>query len=350
MTLENIKNIIKEIFVKPDKKEWFDKHIENLEAQSLEDINLPFKIIELKKTGFLVKVSGLYAFVSFNSMPWKYSKFSYWTSIAPKLIGKIFFCRIHSIKKEALSIIINGEIPQFKKTEILIGENYRGIIIEKIRSGIIIEIGYHFNWRCGSFVGFLHKSQFNSVELFSSCSVGDEIEILYCGLNEKGQLVYSQIKEVCDWINDIPQDIVGQIVLVHVVRESFEEEAKFLVSGKYNGKIILQKSDSFPGGEKKVRKIISKLKDGEIIHCEVIGIMGTKRILNLKWIAELDLKIIENYFSQDESVKTKNKSKGRDKYRVKSAESSIMNSLDEATIQKMIAIRNEIELTEKHCC
>jgi len=350
MIWENLKNIIKKKLGKPNKKEWLDKLVENLETQSLEDINLPFKIIELKKTGFAVKVSGLYAFISLNSMPWKYSKISYWTSIAPKLIGKIFFCRIHSIKKDKLSIIINGEIPQFKKTELLIGENYRGIIIEKIQSGIIIEIGYHFDWRCGSFVGFLHKSQFSAAKLFLNCSIGDEIEILYQGLNEKGQLVYTQIREIFDWNNGIPQSLAGQTVLVHVVRENVEKEAKFLVDGKYKGKIILQRNDSFLGGKKKARKIKNKLKDGDIIHCEVIGFWDAGRVLSLKWIAELDLGIIENYFSQEKSVEKKSKAKVRDKHKKSAVKNSIMNNLDEATIQKMTAIRDKIKLTEKRCC
>ncbi|MCL1932668.1 MAG: hypothetical protein FWF53_02480 [Candidatus Azobacteroides sp.] len=197
MIWSNLKNIIKRKFGKPDKKEWLDKLVENLENQRVKNKNLPFKIADIKDRGFVVKVSGLYAFISFYHMPWKYSNINYWTAIFPKLIGKIFYCRVYSIKKDPiLSIIIDGRIPQFKKPELTIGKNYKGIITEKSKYGIFIDIGYHFDWRCGSFVGLLHKSQFDSMQLFSDCSVGDEIEILYQGLNEKGQLVFSQIGEM----------------------------------------------------------------------------------------------------------------------------------------------------------
>ena len=302
MILDNLKNIIKGKFGKPDKKVWLDKLVENLEVQSLENASLPFKIIELKSTGFVIKISGLYAFISFHHMPWKYNNVNYWTPISPKLIGKVFYCKVHSIKKDPLlSIIVNGEIPQFKNIELSIGEKYKGIILEKRKSGLLVEIGYHFDWKGGSFVGFLHKSQFDFAELYSGCSAGDEIEILYHGLNETGQLVFSQTGEIFDWINEIPQNLVGQAVLVRVVREEVEKGAKFfnkfLVNGKYRGRIVIEEKDFFFGSKKKAKKAKNNLKDGEIIHCEVIGFVEKKQILNLKWMAELDSEIIENGFA-----------------------------------------------------
>ena len=329
MIWDRIKNIIKKKLNKPNKEEWFGKLVKNLETQILEDSNLPFKIIELKKTGFAVKVSGLYAFAPFDNMPWKYSKTSNWASIAPKLIDKVFFCKIHSMQKDPLLIIVNGEIPQFKKTELRIGEQYRGIIIGKIKGGILIEIGYHFNWRCGSFIGFLHKSQFDPEELFSICSVGDEINVFYQGLNEKGQLVYTQIGEIFDWNNEIPQGLVGQIVLVHVVREG-KKGTKFLVEGKYTGKFFLVK--------KGTQHKIQNLKNGEIIRCKVEHFSTKKRTLYLQLITELDSEIIE---TEDNINKKENKKETNIRGHC------IENSLDNSTIQKMIQIRDEIEAKEE---
>lgn len=302
MIFDNLKNIIKEKFNKPDKKEWLDKLVENLEAQSLDEVNLRFKIMGLKSKGFVIKIEGLYAFVSFYHMPWKYSDVNYWTPIAPKLIGKVFYCKVHSIKKDPLlSIVVNGEIPQFKNMELQIGERYKGIIIEKIKGGLLVETGYHFDWKCGSFVGFLHQSKFEFAKSYLSCSVGDEIEVVYQGLNEKGQLVYTQTGEVFDWKNEIPQRLVGQAVLVHVVREEIEEGTKFfrklLVNGKYNGRIVAEKNDSFFKSKNKAKSAENNLKNGEIIHCEVIGFEEKVRILLLKWMAELDSELIENGFA-----------------------------------------------------
>jgi len=320
MIWNNLKKFIERKFSKPDKKEWLDKLVENIETKKIENAILPFKIIDLKNKGFLVKVSGLYAFISFNHMPWKYSKNDYWTSIFPKLIGKVFFCRIQSVKKEPLlSIVINGESHKFKKRELLIGENYRGVIIEKVRSGIFIDVGYHFDWRCGSYIGYLHKSQFDTVQLFSNSSVGDEIKILYQGVNEKGLILYSRTNEILDWNNAIPQGLLGQIVLVHIVRGEDDKVPKLLVKGKYNGKMIYEL-----GSKKTTRKIKNNLKDGEIIHCEVIGFKEKERVLKLKWAAELNNELIED-------VKKNIGSK------------RIINNLSDDTIQKLIAIRDEIE-------
>ena len=42
----------------------------------------------------------------------------------------------------------------------------KGVIINKTNYGIFVDIGYNFNWWCGSLVGMLHKSNFENEELF----------------------------------------------------------------------------------------------------------------------------------------------------------------------------------------
>jgi len=277
-------NIIKRKISKPDKKEWLEKLVENLEKQRSENVNLPFKIIELKNTGFVAKVSGLFAFISFEYMPWRYSKFAYWAAIYPTLIGKTFYCQIHDIKKDpSLFIILNGTVNQLKKTELITGECYKGIIIEKTKYGVFVDIGFHFDWKCGSFIGLLHKSQFEPNQLLSDCLPGDEIEILYQGLNEKDQRIYSQTNEMLDWENEIPQGLIGQTVWVQIVRN--ENEIKFLANGKYNGRISISKTHYFFGNKVKTKEVMENLKDGEIIYCEVTGANVKARILKLIWFS-----------------------------------------------------------------
>jgi len=306
---------------KADKKEWLDKLVANLETKKLEDADLPFRIIRIKSTGFVVKVSGLYAYVLFDFMPWKYSNISYWTAISPTLIGKIFFGKVHSISREQfLSIIINGKIPQFKKTELEIGENYKGIILEKTDNGLFIDVGYDFDWRCGSFVGYMNKYQFSSGQLFSSCSVGDEIEILYQGHNEKGRLIYSQTNEFSEWNWGIPQGLVGQIVLVTIVRREDDQAPKMLVNGIYHGKMIYSY-----GSKQMTKKILNNLKNGTVIHCEVIDCNEKSHVLKLKWVMELDGECIETA-----SINLMNM-----------RNNSIVNRIDEGAVEKLIDIREE---------
>ncbi len=316
MIWDNFVNDLKVVFSSTEKKEWLDKLIENIEKQQFEDVNLPFKIIKINEKGFVVKVSGLFAFISFNHMPWKYNDIDSWIAISPKLIGKVFFCKIHQLKKEPLSIIVNGNIPQFKKTELIVGDEYVGVIIKKLKHGILVDIGCHFDWKCGSIVGFLHKSQFGFKDSFLNCTIGDEIQLCYQGLNEVEQIVLSQNTEINDWNSGKPQALVGKIVFVRVVRYQDETKIGFLVNEKYKGNITLLKKDYTP----KYRRIISeakrKLSDGEIINCEVIGFSVWKMSLALRWIVDLDTEML--------------------------IQDSIINKLDNNSLEKMIEKRNEI--------
>ena len=363
MISDNLQNNIEQVFSKPDKNEWIDKRVKDLETKVLENANLPFKIIELKTKGFLAKVSGLYAFIALNHMPWKYGNINYWTIVASRLTGKKFYCQIHNITKDPLlSIIINGDIPQFKKIELLTDKIYRGIIIDKKNNGILVEIGYHFYWRRGSFVGFLHKSQFANSEGFTSCAIGDKIEILYQGMNEAGQFIYSQTNELVDWQNEIPQKLIGQVVLAQVIRKNNEIEPKFLINGKYKGKMIFPKNDSFFGTKNMAKKVKNNLKDGDIMRCEVIDFAKTARILKLKWISELDGEIVDikdikennienNNIIKDVAdfdgemidIKNINENNIENNYtKNKITKTSIANNLDDNAIQKLLSIRDKI--------
>jgi ribosomal protein S1 len=327
MIWDKIKNIIHSKFGKSDKHNWREKQIEDLETKQSENVNLPFKIVDLKSKGFLVKVSGLYAFIGFYYMPWEYSDINYWITVFPSLIGKVFFCRIHHIKKDpVLSIIVDGTIHQFKYIELLIGKDYRGIILKKVKNGLFIDIGFHFDWRYGSFVGFLPKSDFSSKYVFSTCKIGDEIELSYCGVDESGQFFHFQTREASDWDNGIPQRLLGQIVLVHVVREEDNPVARLLVNGKYSGSMVYDY-----GSRISKRKIKNTLKDGEIIHCEVVGSIIEKRILKLRWVTELDATLFETE-DMNKSDKT-----------TRIQRNMIADSLENDTLQKLISIRNNME-------
>lgn len=149
MIWDKIVQITKEIFYQPEKKEWLNELVKNAERLKDENKSVPFKIMGAKETGFVVKVSGLYGFISFKYMPWKYPDIDYWKAISPKLVDRIFFCKIHRISKDPISIIVDGEIPQFRKIELVPGEKYTGIIIRKSTYGFFVDIGYQFGWKCG---------------------------------------------------------------------------------------------------------------------------------------------------------------------------------------------------------
>ncbi len=317
MTWNSLVKDIKGLFSKPDKKEWLEKLVEDLENKKQENLSLPFKIVDIKEKGFTVKVSGLYAFIAFNYMPWKYNDIESWIAIQSRLINKTFYCKIHKILKDPLSIIINGEIPQFKKVELEIGNKYNGLIIGKSNFGVFVDIGYNFDWKCGSFIGLLHKSQFEIKQSFLNCTMGDEIQIIYRSSDEDGRLFFCLDNEISDWHNKIPQELIGQVVLVHIVRPTEEDKILFLVNGKYEAKVANSKADYTGAHRKKIKEALNKLKDGETINCEVIGCNEKKRVLDLKWIIEFDTRFgIKN---------------------------TIENGLDYHTLQKLLSISNETE-------
>ncbi len=292
MNLNKYLNKLIDRFTKSNKKEWFENLVRNIETAKAENKTVSFKIIEIKEKGFIVKTSGLFAFIAFNHMPWKYHDFESWKVIYPKLIDKWFYCKIYQIKQEPFSIIANGEIPQFKKNELTIGETYSGIVIKKARYGIFIEIGYQYDWKFGSITGLIHESQFNNKLDLLNIQIGDEIQTTYYGLNEKGQLIFGYDSEKADWFLGKPQQLVGQKTWAKVIHEDNEPNVKFLVKGKYSGKISTLKKDYPPGYRKKIKMAVNELKNGKIINCEVIRCQKSKMTLIIKWI---DYKISDDF-------------------------------------------------------
>jgi len=306
-------------FKKAKKKEWFEKLIRNVEIAKEEDKTLAFKIKEIKEKGFLVKVSGLFAFISFNHMPWKYYDFESWKVIYSKLIDKRFYCKIYQIKKDPFSIIVNGEIPQFKKYELKIGETYTGTAIKKSRYGIYIEIGYQFDWKFGSITGLVHESQFSDKTNFLNSKIGEEFKTIYLGENENGQPIFGYDPVKADWFLDKPQQLIGQKTWAKVIHENNEPGVKFIVKGKYSGKISSLKKDYPPGNyRRKMKMAANELKHGKIINCEVIRCQKRSMTLIIKW---LDYKVPNDFVDY-----------------------SLKSNLKEESINKLQEIKNEIEI------
>lgn len=316
MIWDNLLDNIKGLFNSHQKKEWLEELVASLEKKQEENISLPFRIVDIKENGFIVKVSGLFAFVTFSHMPWMYNDRGSWLAIQPKLLNKLFYCKIHKISKDPLSIIIDGQIPQFKKVDLEIGNEYKGLIIKKYAYGVLVDIGYHFDWHCGSFVGFLHKSEYRSKHAFINCSMGDEIPVFNQYVDENGQLVFTQDKLFFYWNNSKPQELIGQVVLARVVRETNEEnQILFIVNDKYKARLENSKANYTTSRRKKINEAKRKLKDKETITCEVIGCNEEERVLYLRWIIEFD-----THFGMKNTIE---------------------NGLDFHTLQKLLSLKDQ---------
>lgn len=315
MILDKIVNKITDKFSQPDRKEWLDRLVKEIEEHRYNFESLPFKIVELKETEFLVKVNGLFAFISFYHMPWKYYDTDTWIAIAPDLIDRKFYCKIHKIEKDPLFIIVNGDIPQFKKVELTVGEEYVGLITKKTDYGLFIDIGHHFNWRCGSVVGLMHKSQAKKNEKLSHFAIGQQISIIYQGLNENGQYLFSTDREKTDWQLGVPQNLIGEIIWARVIREEKSNQIDLLIRGIYKAKLTIDKSHTSKY-KRKLKQLKNGLVNGQIVNCEILEADEKNRTLKVKWLAEIDTDI--------------------------ELDNSLINNLDRATITNLIKIKKDL--------
>ena len=279
MIWSNLTNRIKRFFGRPDKKEWLEKLIQNAEGYCEEEKSLPFRIIRSKEKGFVVKVSGLYAFVFFNHMPWKYPIMADWCVVSPHLIGKIFYGKIHKINRDPLSIIIDGDVEQFRKPDLFEGGEYYGLVV---------------HWKRGSMLGLMHKSQFEKISDFQQCNLGDVVEVAYQGLSKDGHITLGNKCELLEWVKGRPQELVGQVIWVKVKVDIMLDNQRFMVLDKYEGNLPVSSNIYLRSEIRKIKKAKSELLDGEIISCEVIGFNERRKFLNLRWLKEFDTSSLSN--------------------------------------------------------
>lgn len=289
MIWDNLVQNIKGIFDTTDDKKWLKNLIADLEQKVSEDKNLPFRINQIKEKGFVIKINGLFGFISFYHMPWRYDDLESWKYVFKYLQDKTFFCKIHKFEKEPLSITVNGDVPQFKKLILTKDSEYEGVIIKKTRYGLFVDFGLNSNWQCGSFVQLLHKSNIEKAE-YSELKCGDTFKVFYTGETEENLATFkSENKINCE-------ELIGKMVKVEI-KKNFNNQITYLIEGKHKGTVPVTK-EHYPNQKKYIRQALSNLNEGETIHCEVVNITKNKQLLQLKWIIESE---IEKAFEREPS-------------------------------------------------
>ncbi len=285
-----------------DHKSYLLTLIENLERQKEENNALAFRIVSIKNKGFVVKVGGLFAYGSFDHMPWQYPSYEAWRAVFPYLTDRLFYCKIHTIRKEPLFILINGNIPQFKKPQLKQNDLYIGIILNKTNYGLFIDIGFHFGWEYGSLVGMLHISDVAERSLFEKAEAGNSREVLFLGSNDKEQLVFGDKSVPEEWFTGELEKRVGEMVWVKVTKIKGKPPG-FQVEGRYDATLPVLKS-IYPGRSGKVSQAIRNLEDEEIIRCEIVSVDSRNRSIHLKWVLdwEIDAKLARNYHIGDPNI------------------------------------------------
>ncbi|NUM31021.1 MAG: hypothetical protein HUU47_01705 [Bacteroidetes bacterium] len=271
---------IKVIFDKDNDKDWLKYLIDDLEQKISDNRNIPFRIYQIKEKGFLIKINGLFGFISFYHMPWQYNDLKSWEYVFKYLLDKTFFCKVYKFEKEPFSIMVNGDVPQFKKFILKKDSNYVGVIIKKSRYGLFIELGYNFKWQCGSFVHLIHKTKIDKAE-FSELNCGDTLTVIYTGETSKNLAIFKSENKI------ISEAIIGKVVKVQI-NKNFNNQITFLVNGNHLGTIPITK-EYYPNSKNIIKLALSKLNNGETIHCEVIKITKNKQLIQLKWVYENEI-------------------------------------------------------------
>ncbi len=255
--------------------------VEQLEDLIEQDINLPFHLKQIKDNGFLIKVRGLLAFLSFDYMPWRYKNKDSWSAVYKSIKGKQFYGKVYRLVKDPLFILFNAQVPQFKPIDLTENEKYNGIIIEKEKQNLVIDFGDHFNWKCGSIIGIIPKSQFQSNQDFKDLQLGGKIQAFYYGMDKNEQRLFFIDKIKLDWFLKIPQRLIGHEVDATITELSLNSKLELLINGKYKGKMTdLNRQTSYQFKEE-FKKALKDCSIGDVISCKVVGVSMTNQVLKL---------------------------------------------------------------------
>ena len=269
-------SFLKKLFKKKEKrKEWLEGLFDNIEyIKNLEYI-VPFEILDLKTGGFLVKTKGLFGYVPIRYMPWQYEKMENWVAIMPSLRQCVFYGYVYrtddSEDGKSKRVYVKADSLFLNKAHLKREEEYVGIVIQKIEYGVFVDIGHHFKWRCGSFVGFVHQSKFPNHETFINCEMGQVVTVNIIDNTEKG-LSFKDTKYV-----DLHEKYEGKTVPVTVYKDE-KNGLELKVDDRYKAKmplwVTLYRQDLLL-----VRKALQLVPNGAVVQGEVLEIKQDNTII-----------------------------------------------------------------------
>ena len=171
--------------------------------------------------------------------------------------------------------MINAENHQFKRIELAENSKYSGIVISKAKYGLFVDIGYHFDWEYGSFVGLIHKSNISEIE-YEQTEVGNKLKTIFQGYTEEGKLILGNKSSQKEWLTGELNNLIGTI---QQVKTKISEDGKkeFYIKGKYKTAIPLNKIN-YPECRTKAKHLIRNLENNDVIQCEITKINKKKKM------------------------------------------------------------------------
>ncbi len=243
-----------------------------------------FQIIKAKEKGFSIKVGGLFGFVSYGHLSWSYPSMEYWHNVSKYLEGRYFTGRIHQLKNNPIRIKIDAKEQLFDKPLFHKDELYKAIVVKKSKYGFFLELGFHFDWKCGSILTLLHNSLLSNSHDGEAIHEGDVIHPFYVGLNDKGRYIFGMDRQAVLWINGSLDHLVNTIQPVHISIDDLGKK-QFMVHGKYHARIPMLKS-IYQEGKQEARIKLSQLQHDDVISCEILRINKSKDAFILRLLSE----------------------------------------------------------------
>lgn len=265
-------------------KDYLQDLMLNIKETYKNQENITFEIIEPIEKGFKVKVNGLFAYVSFKHFCWRYPSIEFWENASNSIVGFFFTGKIHKVEESPISIQIDAKGQEFGHPNLEKYAKYRGIILQKSKYGVFLDIGLHFNWRFGSVLGLIHKSSLVNEYDFNDWKIGEEIITLFEGYTKKNKLILRDNLDRGKWMNGQMDKLIGEIQKVSV-KINEDGKSEFYVLGEHKARITTKK-EFYPNFKTTVKEYIYGLKNGEIIDCEIISINNKKDSFITKLINE----------------------------------------------------------------
>ena len=281
-------------------KAYLEELYDGLARLKAEDQWVMFKIAEAGKTGFSIKVGGLFGFIAYQKMPWFYSDIKKWSIIAPYMVDCKFGGKIQrmSFDEDDLFIAMDASASTIKTPELEVNQGYRCIVVYKTEQNLLVELGYNFDWKCGSIEAWVPKSSFYFQEEFNDLNVGESFYTLFHGFDQDGKIILGH-----QWVHkDLKlgelEKLIGTVQPITIRRDT-KHKYSFWYMGTYRCQMEITESIySDRCHIEFIEQYISDLKDGNEILCEFISLSKGKYKVHVKLTDSL-CKAISEMHSQE---------------------------------------------------
>lgn len=252
---------------------------------------ISFRLEEITKNGFKVKVGGLFAFVPFKIMPWQYSDKSAWEVVFPHMQGRHFSCKIDHIEtiEGRRRLFLDPSVHRLQPPAFEEGQEYEGLVLKRTDYGVFLDLGFHHRWRSGSHVALLHISHLKNRGLvLQTIRPGDRLTATWFGINPEGRIQLEVPFNLSLPCPGLDLSLVEQVLSVQVKKDEESGKNSYIVGDGFIGRMPVTKHqyEGGPAMKKAIREALQQLPDGCIIYCEVTAISYRRGGgLLLRWVA-----------------------------------------------------------------